>query len=418
VRVEAGPDNRVRVEVLLPCAPRQVAVDPDRVLLDSNPTNNYWKAEVRVRPTPLYTTLEETDLTNSYDRWNVLFGPWVYGPSWRDPWYTRSTMVGLRAAAYRTQEAVLGSYLAYRTDNRTLVAGIDGLIDHWPDSKTQIGFNVERSVATFSDNYPPESRGVLFGRYVFMYGSSMYLPPFHYVEAFAGALSNPLPNPANPEPGSEGFREQRLLGIHHHLNLMTPYWDAEGGILWDVTAQTGLPILGEHRASQQVFGQFSTVKGMPSWLGFLKGVPGMAWLMQTRWAFRLYGAAALPNTGRFFALGGDTLFRGFSLQEREGSLGWVGSVEWRVPLVTDVQWDCCDHVMGLRNAYTALFYDAGDMFVGGHSLGPVAHALGAGLRLDVAWFSLIERTVLRFDVAKTVNASTPVEFWFGVQHPF
>ena len=418
VRVEAGDDNCVRVEVLLPCAPAQIAVDPDRVLLDSNSMNNYWKAHLRIRPTPLYTTLEETDLTNPYDRWNLIFGPWIYGPSWRDPWYTRSTMVGLRAAAYRTQQAVLGSYLAYRTDDRNLVAGIDGLIDHWPESNTQIGFSVERSIGSLSASYPPLSRGVLFGRYVMMYGDSLYLPPFHYVEGFAATTSNSLPFLRTPEPGTDGFREQRLLGIHHHLNLLTPYWDPEGGFLWDMTVEEGLPILGEHQSSHQAFAQFSTVKGMPSWLGFLNDVPGMAWLTRTRMAFRVYGAAALPNTGRFFTLGGAEMFRGFDLRERQGSLAWIGSVEWRVPLVTGVQWDACDHVMGLRNAYTALFYDAGDMFVSGHSLGPVAHAVGAGLRLDVAWFSLIERTILRFDVAKTVNAPTPVQFWFGVQHPF
>jgi len=48
----------------------------------------------------------------------------------------------------------------------------------------------------------------------------------------------------------------------------------------------------------------------------------------------------------------------------------------------------------------------------------VAHALGVGLRLDVAWFGLIERTMLRFDAAKTINDSSPWQFWFGIQHPF
>src|SRR5207244_1229541 len=118
VRVESGPDNAVRVEVLLPSPPTQIVVDPDRVLLDRNPTDNCWKPRVRVRVTPLYTSLEETDLTNSYDRWNVVLGPWIYGSSWRDPWYTRSTMAGVRAAVYRTQQAAVGTYLAYRTDDR------------------------------------------------------------------------------------------------------------------------------------------------------------------------------------------------------------------------------------------------------------------------------------------------------------
>ena len=43
---------------------------------------------------------------------------------------------------------------------------------------------------------------------------------------------------------------------------------------------------------------------------------------------------------------------------------------------------------------------------------------GAGLRFDVAWFSFVERTTLRFDLAKTVNADTAVQFWLSVGHPF
>jgi hypothetical protein len=418
VRVESGGDGWVRVEVQLPSEPLQITVDPDHVVLDRCPTNNSWKPEVRIRATPLYTALEETDLTNSYDRWNIIFGPWIYGPSWRDPWYTRSAMVGLRASAYRTQEVELGSYLAYRTDDRNLVVGVDGLWDHWPYSKTQVGFNVERSIATMSSAYPPLSRGVVFGRYVFMYGDSLYLPPFQYVEAFGAVQANSLPFPRTPEPGAERISDQSLLGVHYHWNLLTPYWDPEGGFLMDVTYQEGLPVFGQHQESHQIFGQFSLVKSMPDWMGFCKDVPGLGWLMDTRWAFRLWGAAAAPNQGQFFTLGGADQFRGFDLRERQGSQGWIGSVEWRVPLIKGVQWDCCDHVAGMRNAYAALFYDAGDMFVGGHSQGPVAHALGAGLRVDVAWFSLIERTILRFDVAKTVNVGTPVQFWFGVQHPF
>ena len=48
----------------------------------------------------------------------------------------------------------------------------------------------------------------------------------------------------------------------------------------------------------------------------------------------------------------------------------------------------------------------------------VAHALGGGIRLDMAVFSFIERATLRFDVGKTINAASPFQFWFGVQQPF
>ena len=38
----------VKVEISLPCEPLQITVDPDRLLLDQKPTNNYWKGEFRL----------------------------------------------------------------------------------------------------------------------------------------------------------------------------------------------------------------------------------------------------------------------------------------------------------------------------------------------------------------------------------
>jgi hypothetical protein len=82
-------------------------------------------------------------------------------------------------------------------------------------------------------------------------------------------------------------------------------------------------------------------------------------------------------------------------------------------------WDLCDHAAGLRNVYAALFYDVGDVYVRGHEVGSIAHAVGAGLRFDVAWFSFVERAIIRFDVAQTINApDTPTQFWIGIQNPF
>jgi hypothetical protein len=89
-----------------------------------------------------------------------------------------------------------------------------------------------------------------------------------------------------------------------------------------------------------------------------------------------------------------------------------------VPLVRGLSWDVIDHAAGLRNIYAAAFYDVGDAYVAGHPVGDVAHAVGAGLRLDVSWFGFVERTILRVDVAKTINDSSPVQVWVGVQQPF
>jgi hypothetical protein len=176
--------------------------------------------------------------------------------------------------------------------------------------------------------------------------------------------------------------------------------------------------LGEHRSLQEFYAQTSFVKTLRDLLGISEDSPFLRWLGDSRLAARLYVAEALQDEAQIFTLGGGDLFRGYDPSQRQGSTVWIGSVEWRVPLIQRVDWDVLDHVVGVRNVYGAPFYDVGDAYIAGKETGPVAHAVGFGLRIDVAWFSLIERTILRFDVAKTLNDDTPLQFWFGLDHPF
>jgi hypothetical protein len=408
----------VKVEIALPSEPLQISVDPDRLLLDQCPTNNHWKREFRWRLTPLLTLLDEVDVTNTYDRWNLNAGGWIYFTSYNDPWYTKSLMGGFRLGVFRTQEIDAGAFMAYRSNDRNFVAGADLFWDHVLLPQLQVGMSVEKSLGTLNNADIPCNRGVIYARNVLMYGSSLYLPPFEYVETFGVMQNRCLPDPRTATPGADLFNDRTAVGLHYHKNLMTPYWDAEGGYAFDISYQYGLPIFGTERDFQQVYGQFAFVKGMTKINEWFGHGPIRDWLADTRFAFRIGGATALPNNGQFFALGGGDNFRGFDLNERQGSTVWVGSVEWRVPLATNLAWDCVDHVAGIRNIYLAPFYDVGNAYVNGHQLGNIAHAVGVGLRVDVTWLGLIERTTLRFDIAQTVNGSYPMQFWFGIQHPF
>jgi Peptidase family M1 domain len=407
--MESLPDNRVRVEVILPSRPTQIAVDPDQVLVDRDPANNYWKPHIKWRLTPFYTMLDETDMTTAYDRWNVIAGPWLFMTAYNDPWYTRSTMLGARVGVYRTQQFNGGVYLGYRTDYRDFVAGVDGLWDHVPFARTQVGFSAERRLAEAVNGEQEANRVGVFGRYIFQYGSSLYLPPMHYVEAFGTVQDNFLPVSRRWTDGAMRFDQLTMTGLHYHVNYLTPYWDAEGGYQFDATYATGIAVLGQHEAFNKVEAQFSTVKGLPDWTGPLA---------DTRLAARVYGAGGAPDRGQYYSLGGELLFRGFDLGERQGSLVWLSSLEWRVPVVRGLTYDALDHAVGLRAVYAAAFYDVGNAYLRGQPLGPIAHAVGLGLRMDVAWFSFIERTIIRLDVAKAVNSSAPVQIWFGLQHPF
>lgn len=425
-RVEVLPNHRVRVQITLPCRPLQIAVDPDNVLVDTDRSNNLWKRPIRWRFAPVYTFLEETDLTTAYDRWNVILGPWLNGATWSDPWYTRSSVIGARAGLYRTQEFSGGIYAGYRPSFQDVVAGVDGVWSHFPWPHAEVGFNGEVRLATIESGDAHPSRAVLYGRYIFQYNSSLYLPPIHYVEAFTTAQENLLPYPAHSLAGAQRYDNLEAVGLHYHLNTQTPYWNPEGGFQFDLTCNGGVIAVDRHVGMAQLVGQFATVRALPdladkvdqgTWPGKVL-VPVLHWLGDTSVAVRAYGAGGLPNRVEFFNLGGDTLFRGFDLRQREGSLVWVGSLEWRLPLIRHVTCDFIDHVVSVRHLYAAGFYDVGDAYVRGHSYGPVAHAVGAGLRLDVTWCGFLDRSTLRFDVAKAVNCDTPVEVWFGLNLPF
>jgi hemolysin activation/secretion protein len=118
------------------------------------------------------------------------------------------------------------------------------------------------------------------------------------------------------------------------------------------------------------------------------------------------------------SMGAGDWFRGFDVFERQGSSMWFGSVELRIPVKRDVDFDVMDHMLRLRTVTLAPFYDVGDMYVAGHSLGPVAHALGVGFRFQVDFFSFLERATIRFDVGKAIGLNTAPQFWFGVTQPF
>ena len=349
--------------------------------------------------------LDETDLTNDYDRWNFTAGPWVYGAAYPDPWYTRSTMVGLRAGAYRTQQFSGGAYAAYRTDYRD--AGRRRRRDVDSRRHREVGLNCEQRIGGpfgGTDGAGGATPGV--GRTAgtsCKQTSSLYLPPMHYHEAFATYQDNFLPFAPAPRPGRCGWDrlcDGRLAlpaePVHAVLGPGVRRLGRRDGRRAARRSAAGGRGMGQVRA------ELAAVHRLPDWT--------RAAAARSRVAGRVVAMGATPDRGQFFALGGGTLFRGFDLAERQGSALWVANAELRLPLVRGTwTWDALDHCVGARNVWLATFYDVGDVYANGRSVGGRgARASAPGLRVDVAMFSFIERATLRFDVGKTINDADAV----------
>lgn len=414
--VEPLGDGRCRVRVTLPARPVEIAVDPDRVLLDANPADNSWPRRPRVTVTPLYNLATETSLTADYDRLNLNAGVWVYGPAYQDPWYTRSLMVGPRVGAYRPDVFQGGVYAVYRADYRDLVVGADALFDHFPFPKTQVGMSIERRIGgpffnlDGTEGDGGATRAAVFGRYIHRLSSSLYLPPLHYTEAYSVYADNFLPTARDRDPAGVRPGRSWLNGLHHRLNLYTPYWNPETGAWVDLSYAVGTTRLdGKDVLANQLKAELAAARKLPAGYGYFSDIKFAArGVIQTGW----------PGRGEYFALGGGNLFRGFDLAERQGSFLWVVNAEARLPVLRELRWNFLDNTSGIRNVSVAAFYDVGGVYANGRVVTGAAHAVGGGLRVDLAVFSFIERATMRFDIAKTVNAGSPVQFWYGLQHPF
>jgi hypothetical protein len=411
IRCERLNDTHIRIEVELPGQPTQVSVDPDQVLPDANPANNHWVVPINYRPRLLYNFLDETAFTNDYDKWNVIYGPWVYGAPYPEDWFTRASVLGGRVGLYRLEEFRGGVYAGYRPTFGDLVYGFDAHYMHWPAPKWEVGAHGEVSIGQFlqNDNYNPD-RFVVWLRHNIEPTSSLYLPPREYHEVYFAFQNNWMPDARYPRPGTITIDPLTTIGVHYRRDSRIPYWDPETGTYLDAHAAVGLPVFGENRVSAGVWGQYSWTTTLPNGVEYFGS--------DTKLAVRVGGAVGLPQRARLFPMGGNLWYRGFDVFERQGSCLWLASVELRVPLKRDIGLELVDRILRLNNLYVAPFYDVGDVYVDGHSLGPVAHAVGLGLRFDVAFFSFLERATVRLDIAQTIGQDTRPQFWFGLQQPF
>ncbi len=408
VHYETGPDGKiVTITVDLPQEPVQISVDPDQVLLDKNPSNNHWKTETDIKLTPLLTPLDETDITTSYDRWNIMAGPWL---GLNRPQFGQKAYAGLRADLYRLHTFQGGGYLAWDADDLDLKAGADAILMHWPWSNTEIGGQYDHSM---TDDWASlkRDRGRLYARYIKHETPSLYLNPMEYFELYGRVehATDGMNRGRYVPPGVESYNDQAGVGLRWYRNFLTPYWDPEGGYKLDVNLEHGVPIMGTYSWYERMQAEFVLVKSMPEGLGYLS---------QTRWALRAYGGMGWPDNGYHYQLGGPARVRGLSRSDLEGDKLWVGTVEWRLPLWKNADADFLYRVARMQNLYTVLFYDAGEVYLNGKTNGGVVHSVGAGLRFDIGWLGFIERTTLRIDIARTVEENRNYQVWLGIQHAF
>ncbi|MEZ6139987.1 MAG: M1 family aminopeptidase [Zavarzinella sp.] len=409
--IEFLDKKRVRIELELPQKPAQIMVDPDLIVPDADPVNNRWHTPVANRPRPITTFLDESALTNDYDKWNLIYGPWLFGTPYGESWFTRSSVVGVRGSAYKLEEFKGGIYTGYRPNFGDLAIGVDGQLLHQPWPKSEIGFFAEKSLTRFlaREEFRPD-RAAVWLRQNIEQTSSLYLYPREFVDIYAAYQNDFLPPPRNPNMSGVAVDPLTTVGLHYRKETLMPYWNPDDGYSIDGNVAMGLPLFGENRVSGLAWGQANVV---------VSPFDGISWWEDVKVAAKVFGGVAFPQNGRFFSLGGNVLFRGYDNSERQGSSMWLGSVEVRLPVVPRLNWNIVDNVVRVESIYVAPFYDIGDIYVDGHSMGPVAHAAGLSFQFNVEFFSFLERGTLKLDVARAFQSiDNATQFWVTILVPY
>ncbi len=405
VQVQKTSPNDWLVSMDSETRPRQVAVDPDGDVLDSDPFNNTWRPEVACRVTPFYTPIDEAALMQPWQQHGAVAGFGVDGDG----------RIGLRASVISSNRYRISPFLAYTAATATrnddhISAGVDAIFYNWPSSNWQLLARYEYALLSTLANDPGHQARIAIRR-VLNYTTSLIYPNLSYIDVYTRFGDNFFPdedNTISPDPRVEQYNNVRAFGVDFHADTQMPYWDPNRGLKFDANYEHGFQAFGGGATYDRVSGQVGAVQRLNS-------LPG--WLGDTKLAGRLAGGYGWSENGEHFRFGGPGRFRGRNATATEGNAFWLSSLEWRFPIAGDIDYEVLDNTAALRKVDGSVFYDVGRSYLLDEAQGKVDHAVGLGLYWQIPLLSFVENLTVRTEYGYSMTNSTGA-FWFGLYRAF
>ncbi len=385
--------------------PKQLIIDPHHRTLDADRHNNTWKKPHRIRISSLYSPADESAMVQSESHDSLVAGFGI----------DSDARPGFRAALASAGRYTISPFIAWTAATATnnddhLSAGIDAVVYGIPSERWELRARYEHALLSTLANDPGHQARFALRR-IFQYTTSLMYPNLSYLELYTRMGDNFFPDRDTTIPASpliQDYRDVRAAGIAFHLDSQMPYWNPERGFRLDANYEHGFTAFSRGVTYDRLTGQLSTVRKIPH---------GPDWLQQTRLAGRVSGGYGWDSNGQHFRFGGPGRFRGVPATDVEGNAFWVSSVEWRFPLTGELDLEVLDNTASLHSIDGSLFYDVGQSFLFDAPQGPVDHAVGAGMYLQVPVLSFVERLTIRFEYGYSLVNRTSA-FWFGLYRAF
>jgi len=378
---------------------RSVQIDPDNLLsLDLDRTNNFWPKKTYFKPVPLYFFAYELPVLLPQDSYNLVAGPQAGGSS-----------LGIGASAQKPFDGLVRLSSVYDFNGRAFDSKLGYEFPHLFNQQAAVGFEVFDYESSKEGN--DVSGGKLYLRkelWPASYGVfdsndhvTIYLIRDQKLES--GASYN-----GKEEVNNLRYRkrEETIMGVAGTFGRYGPYADPVCGWKFIPTQEFAGHYLGGTEDFWRSSAQLDNYRLLlPRYQHTAASKIKLGW-----------GGSA---DKKLFQLGGPDGLRGYDMKTLEGSRMFVSSLEYRLPLSSDIKMYSPSNIMCLDKVQAVVFFDAGKAWYSDLDGTDFKKDVGLGLRLHFDLVGFLEKAVLRIDFARAINdPEEDPHLWFGISQAF
>lgn len=393
-----GDPQTEQIHLENPSPVTRVVVDPGEHLLDIDRVNNVWPRKLNFKLVPLYLPLYEIPVFMPEDGYNLTVGP-----------ATVDSGFGIKASLQKPYDQSAYTWSSYEFGESLHHTGFGYELKNVLHTHTSAGFEIANT-KDYDNGADDLVSGKVFIRrelWPVQYSLpetndhvSLYLLRNQSIHDRA-ALANGKENVRNTDYN----RSESIVGTALHLNRSGTSPDPSRGYKFDLMLENSGHFLGATQSFNRA--GVDTAVYVPVTLG-------------SKVALRAKYGFGHPRDKELFYAGGMEGLRGYELKSVRGSNMLLGSVEYRFPLLQNLDVSFFDSILNLEEVGLVVFGDVGQAWFEKMEHSHLYKDAGMGLRFTFNIGRLFERVVVRLDAAQAINDSQEDEprFWFGLNHAF
>ncbi len=384
--IDAGGGQRIK----------RVRLDPQGKWLDIDRTNDHWPRRVHFKAVPLYYPLYDLPLFLPEDSYNVVVGPEI------------SDGIGVKTSIQKPYDQILYGATSYDLNEQWHTSRVGYELHNVLNRLMTFGVEVKNRT-DHDDGDEDLVTGKMFLRHELWPAAYGLTDVNDHISLYL--IRNQSLKQTKSFGGSEAItntsylrKEEAIVGTALHLGRSRPYPDPREGYTVDALIENSGHFLG---ATQQ----FTRAS-----LDYRVFQPVTR---QSKLAVRAKYGWGSEDDKNLFELGGIDGLRGFDRKTVRGANALLGSVEYRFPIISRLNLNFFDNIIGLRKISGVGFFDAGQSWYDSFKNSKLRRDAGVGLRLHMTVGSFLEEIIVRVDAARAISDDEDdTHFWFGIKQAF